>query len=306
MTSRTLALCGSLTLDVVARSSDGPFGASERTFGTVDMSFGGGASNMAYNLSAWQAKVQLLSVTSGLPVTKLMANALRRRHVKLFLSPQEEMADNVSLHVYHPDGALAGGVVANQYAQASFAEGMISDALHGADALIMTMVFNDAETDRVLLAARNAQLPVYLSVNSVQRARRVPGLSLSEGIAAIFCNEQEMGAICVAAGLAVEAKQLAKHYKTTLVITRGAQSTLVVDAQGQVEEVPVTPTIITGNSLGAGDFIVSRAVYEHVCRDVPLNKAIAIANHEVPAILQSTAPHVGGSLFEVLNDLLEA
>lgn len=85
---------------------------------------------------------------------------------------------------------------------------------------------------------------------------------------------------------------MAEKIKTTIIITDGPHP-ITICQDGTTTTIPVPLIDIKGNTLGAGDFVLSASIYYMIKYSLPLQQAITKSLEKIPVLLGKNHGHVG-------------
>lgn len=279
---------GSANLDVLASTCE-PF-ENIRKKGKIDLSFGGAAHNIAVNLAQMGMPAKFMGAMNNGAVAKMIREDFRLNEVATHILVDEKLDDAVFVGQFK-DGDLTSSISSTAVADVKFTKKYMKDALRGSSCAIINCVFGVDVVNDLIKEANKAKVPVFIGVNSEDRALKVP--QLKGKIDICFLNHHEMTYMVKQTEGLQNWEDAARLLGCTFVVTEGEHGMHVVSPQGR-KHIPVTPIEVTGNTLGAGDFIISATIYYYVSRKMPLEEALHRAQLKVEKILTQDHVHLGG------------
>ena len=244
-----ICVIGGANVDITATSGKA-FRVGDSNPGSVVVSWGGVARNIAHNLTLLGDQVELLTIFGGGIFGPVIAAACREIGIGISHSEiAEEGTNSFFVSINNADGELVGGV-----ADMNATEGMTPewlskrlDAINAAD-----IVVADANSSAEALAwlIDHCRKPLYLDAVSVAKAGRIQeAVELSERktFFALKCNALENEELA-----AIEGCQ--RRY-----VSMGAEG-LKVLAGGRLYEFPALPCTVR-NVTGAGDALLAGIVH---------------------------------------------
>jgi len=244
-----VCVIGGANVDITATSGKA-FRVGDSNPGSVVVSWGGVARNIAHNLTLLGDQVELLTIFGGGIFGPIIAAACREIGIGISHSEiAEEGTNSFFVSINNADGELVGGV-----ADMNATEGMTPewlskrlDAINAADVVVA-----DANSSAEALAwlIDHCQKPLYLDAVSVAKAGRIrEAVELSERKAffALKCNALENEELA-----SVEGCQ--RRY-----VSVGAEG-LKVSADHRLYEFPALPCTVR-NVTGAGDALLAGIVH---------------------------------------------
>lgn len=236
-------------MDITATSAKA-FRVGDSNPGSVVVSWGGVARNIAHNLTLLGDQVELLTIFGGGLFGPVIAASCRELGIGISHSEiAEEGTNSFFVSINNADGELVGGV-----ADMNATEGMTPewfskrlDVINAADVVVA-----DANSSAEALAwlIDHCQKPLYLDAVSVAKAGRIrEAVELSERKAffALKCNALENEELA-----SVEGCQ--RRY-----VSVGAEG-LKVSAENRLYEFPALPCTVR-NVTGAGDALLAGIVH---------------------------------------------
>ena len=244
-----ICVIGGANVDITATSAEA-FRVGDSNPGSVEVSWGGVARNIAHNLALLGDRVELLTIFGGGLFGPVIAAACEGLGIGIRHSEiAAEGTNSFFVSINNADGELVGGV-----ADMNATEGMTPEwlaqrlvVINAADAVVA-----DANSSAEALAwlIDNCRKPLFLDAVSVAKAGRIREaveLSRKKSFFALKCN-------------AIENVELAsvtccqRRY-----VSVGAEG-LKVEADGRLYEFPALPCIVR-NVTGGGDALLAGIVH---------------------------------------------
>lgn len=247
-----VCVIGGANVDITATSAKA-FTIGDSNPGSVRVSWGGVARNIAHNLALLGDRVELLTIFGGGPFAPLLQSSCREIGIGTDhsdVAPEGTNSFFVSLN--NADGELVGGV-----ADMNATEGMTpewlserEEVINGADAVVA-----DANSSPEALAwlIDNCRKPLYLDAVSVAKACRIRDAvsrSSRKSFHALKCNALEYTALSGILPLC----EIDRVW-----VSAGAQGLNVLSG-GEWKEFPALPCIVR-NVTGGGDALLAGIVH---------------------------------------------
>lgn len=268
--------------------------------GSVSISIGGSAGNIAMNLAVAGEPVRLLSAMNNSAYSRIIQS-----HLTIIGIDQHIIVDPalpLSAFVAHinKNGEIRSAVSSMPVEKTVFDDQIIDDALNGVDAVVMECNLSSENLFMLAMAAHNRKIPVYVGAVSEAKAIRALSLMIPEAMlsSGIFCNEQEGARLLSFSGC--PSMDRLSSIIGPLIVTMGAFGAAVYRA-GKCEfankQEPIA-NVESGNFLGAGDLFMSETV-RHLVRGVDLIEAVSAGNLKSSEVIT----HVNCNLCE--QDVIE-
>lgn len=246
-----VCVIGGANVDITA-TSGAAFRIGDSNPGTVRVSWGGVARNIAHNLSLLGDQVELLTIFGGGPFARLIKASCEETGISTAnceIAPEGTNSFFVSIN--NADGELVGGVAdmnATEGMTPSWLEQRI-DSINAADAVVA-----DANSSPEALAwlIDNCRGPLYLDAVSVAKAGRIrQAVEMSEkkSFYALKCNALEYEELCSLPGARIERVYVSVGAGGLKVFSRGSQ-----------HEFPALPCIVR-SVTGGGDALLAGIVH---------------------------------------------
>lgn len=244
-----ICVIGGANVDITATSAQA-FRVGDSNPGSVEVSWGGVARNIAHNLTLLGDQVELLTIFGGGLFGPVIAASCRE--LGIGVSHSEIAADGTNsffVSINNADGELVGGV-ADMNATEGMTPAWLSQRLsiiNAADAVVA-----DANSSAEALAwlIDHCEKPLYLDAVSVAKAGRIReavALSKRKTFFALKCNALENAVLSDIVGCQ-------RRY-----VSVGAEG-LKVEAEGRLYEFPALPCIVR-NVTGGGDALLAGIVH---------------------------------------------
>lgn len=282
---------GSAHLDILARASLRDDVIDRQ--GSVSIEIGGTAFNIANDLCRVGARVRLMSAMGTSAYSRMIESYLQEQGIETAIVfdatlPPGGFSAHLDTH-----GEMVSAISCMPIEHAMFDDGKVLSAMQGMQAVVADCNLGPRMLGRLVTLANDTGVPVFLCATSEEKSLRMSGLAGT--IEGIFLNQREYEFFCRHEfdGRVPPPQETARHMKTTFVLTRGDQGTLVVDPQGQ--EHTVAPADIGeggGSRLGMGDALAAGTIF-HYLKGQPLPQAVASSMHLVAEIGQSPNCHSG-------------
>lgn len=232
---------GDLLLDVIVRL-DGPIAEDTDTYGRTRVGAGGQAANVAAWSVALGGRSRFLGKRAADPAGRILAVELQERGVEL-AGPEVEAGTGTVVSVATPDGArtmLSDRGVSTDFAPDELDDGWLDDCewLHVPG---YSLVVSPLRETALAAAAITPQVSVDLSSTAaIEEAGLDRFRATLDALAprVVFANE-------------AEARLVGQIDAERVVVKRGAQGCVVLDADGSVELPAVEVEVV--DSTGAGD-----------------------------------------------------
>lgn len=244
-----ICVIGGANVDITATSAQA-FRVGDSNPGSVEVSWGGVARNIAHNLTLLGDQVELLTIFGGGLFGPVIAASCRE--LGIGVSHSEIAADGTNsffVSINNADGELVGGV-ADMNATEGMTPAWLSlrlSVINAADAVVA-----DANSSAEALAwlIDHCEKPLYLDAVSVAKAGRIReavALSKRKTFFALKCNALENAVLSDIVGCQ-------RRY-----VSVGAEG-LKVEAEGRLYEFPALPCIVR-NVTGGGDALLAGIVH---------------------------------------------
>lgn len=256
-----VSVIGGANIDITAQVH-GAYIAGDSNPGTVRLSMGGVARNIAHNLLLLGDEVRLITVFGDDTLGRIIQEDCRRLGLDIRLSEVVPAASQPSfVSVNSPEGDLLGGVSAMDAVEAITPDwlGARMDMLQGSDAVVIDANLS-AESIAFLLAG--LRVPVYVDAVSAAKAPRVRQAILSSGgrVHSLKCNQLEDSVLGELPGVG-------RRY-----VTLGAEGLRIEQEAGHTV-LPALPANVV-NVTGGGDALLAGIV--HAGPDAPAEKAASL------------------------------
>lgn len=294
----SILVSGSVHLDVLAVT---PHSTTVDRPGHVHIGFGGTAYNILVTLSGVSAPCRFLGVMAASPITEMLLSDLRGRGVQLQVERSAAMLDGgFSAHVHRRElfSAVActpiESITIPYETAVSAVRAAIADG--GLTAVIVDMNHSVGTVNHLVRAANALEVPVWLCGVSELKACKLA--SIKGAPSAICLNEREIRYVMAHRLGNPSLERASALLRAPLVITRGAEGVMVVDADGIVCQEPSALTTATGHFLGLGDAFAAHLVRARL-RHQPWHEAVRSCQN---ALLDVAASHSCNSLAHVFAD----
>ena len=244
-----ICVIGGANVDITATSAQA-FRVGDSNPGSVEVSWGGVARNIAHNLTLLGDQVELLTIFGGGLFGPVIAASCRE--LGIGVSHSEIAADGTNsffVSINNADGELVGGV-----ADMNATEGMTPewlskrlDAINAADVVVADA---NSSAEELAWLIDHCEKPLYLDAVSVAKAGRIReavALSKRKTFFALKCNALENAVLSDIVGCQ-------RRY-----VSVGAEG-LKVEAEGRLYEFPARPCTVR-NVTGAGDALLAGIVH---------------------------------------------
>lgn len=244
-----ICVIGGANVDITATSAQA-FRVGDSNPGSVEVSWGGVARNIAHNLTLLGDQVELLTIFGGGLFGPVIAASCRE--LGIGISHSEIAADGTNsffVSINNADGELVGGV-----ADMSATEGMtpawLSQRLFVINAADAVVADANSSAEALAWLIDHCEKPLYLDAVSVAKAGRIReavALSKRKTFFALKCNALENAVLSDIVGCQ-------RRY-----VSVGAEG-LKVEAEGRLYEFPALPCIVR-NVTGGGDALLAGIVH---------------------------------------------
>lgn len=256
-----ICVIGGANTDITAKSEHA-FRHGDSNPGTVRISPGGVARNIAHNLALLGDEVMFAGIFGADGFGRICRDACENAGIDLSLSQTDpELAGSCFLSINSPDGELIGGVSdmkAAEHITPSWLEDRIAD-INSVDAVVA-----DANIPTASLAwlIDNCIPPLYLDAVSVAKASRIADamtMSFRQSVHAVKCNRLEDAVLSQVRGIV-------RRY-----VTLGREGALVYE-DGMGRAFPALPSDVV-NVTGGGDALFAGII--HSGPSAPAAEALA-------------------------------
>ena len=257
-----ILVAGSVHMDVLSRieSEDDVIDSP----GSVNISIGGSAGNVAMNLAVIGEPVRLLSAMNDSAYSRIIKTHLTVLGVDPFIVTRQELPLSAFVAHINRHGEIRSAVSSMPVERYLFPLDVIDSALDGIDVLILECNLSTENMIALFDRARQKDVPVYVGTVSEAKAVRALALMSAEEnsrVAGVFCNEQEGFRMLSLSGCS-SFERLSENLGP-LIVTMGADGAFVY-RNGKCNVVanendPITDAG-TGNFLGAGDLLMSETI----------------------------------------------
>lgn len=287
-----ILIAGSANLDVLAKTNE-DFNNHIRKKGSVELSSGGSAHNIAINISHLGGNSKFMGALNTGIVSKMLTTEMQEHSVSTHIYYNDDLPDPIfSGHFFNSE--LASSISSSPIRNATFTDEFIKEGLFNAIACILSTSLNNQTINDILIQANKQNLPVFISVNSKKSALNLK--DFKGNISAVFLNHHEMKALQQSFNSPLSWLEIAKYFKTTFIITKGENGIYICkDKEDELTHIPVDKKNVEGNTLGAGDLIVSSTIYQHIFKESNLSEAIVKSFEHISDILNKDGVHLGGN-----------
>ena len=244
-----ICVIGGANVDITATSAQA-FRVGDSNPGSVEVSWGGVARNIAHNLTLLGDQVELLTIFGGGLFGPVIAAACRELGMEIGHS--EIAADGTNsffVSINNADGELVGGV-ADMNATEGMTPAWLSHRLSVINAADAVVADANSSAEALAWLIDHCEKPLYLDAVSVAKASRIrEAVSLSQRKAffALKCNALENAVLS-------DIVCCQRRY-----VSVGAEG-LKVKAEGRLYEFPALPCIVR-NVTGGGDALLAGIVH---------------------------------------------
>lgn len=294
----SILVSGAAHLDVLAVT---PHSATVDRPGHVHIGFGGTAYNVLVALTKLSAPCRFLSVMAASPISEMLLSDLHGRGVQLQVERSPSMLDGgFSAHVHRRE--LFSAVACTPIESITIPYDTVVAAVRaamtdgGATAVVADMNHSVGTVNHLVRAANALEVPIWLCGVSEIKACKLAAIKGAP--TAICLNEREILYVMAHRLGNPTLAEASARLRAPLVITRGADGVMVVDADGVVCEESSAMTTATGHFLGLGDAFVANLVRARL-RHHPWKEAIGECQR---ALLEVAASSSCNSLAHVFSD----
>ena len=244
-----ICVIGGANVDITATSAQA-FRVGDSNPGSVEVSWGGVARNIAHNLTLLGDQVELLTIFGGGVFGPVIAASCRELGMEIGHS--EIAADGTNsffVSINNADGELVGGV-ADMNATEGMTPAWLSQRLSVINAADAVVADANSSAEALAWLIDHCAKPLYLDAVSVAKADRIReavALSKRKAFFALKCNALENVVLSDLAGCQ-------RRY-----VSVGAEG-LKVEADGRLYEFPALPCIVR-NVTGGGDALLAGIVH---------------------------------------------
>ena len=278
MSAPYIFIAGAANVDVIATIASE--GRQNNHRGSVSIEFGGCAYNMALNLAVLGAGVTFMTAQNDGPFAQMIRAEMRQRSIRPYVQLVQDLPDSVFVGTFQASH-MTTSVLSETLFRVDFEESFLEKGVREAKAVIATAELSPATLQRLVQVANRLHVPVYIagcSAEEVGRLNNVKGV-----IDLIFLNEKEAADDAVALLGTPDLNQLAARRACTLIVTQGARGASIITPEGSTK-IPMPKTSVTGNTLGAGDFLMASTVHQ-LTLGHPLAEAIGETFKLMPKVL---------------------
>ena len=244
-----ICVIGGANVDITATSAQA-FRVGGSNPGSVEVSWGGVARNIAHNLTLLGDQVELLTIFGGGLFGPVIAASCRE--LGIGVSHSEIAADGTNsffVSINNADGELVGGV-ADMNATEGMTPAWLSQRLSVINAADAVVADANSSAEALAWLIDHCEKPLYLDAVSVAKAGRIreaEALSKRKTFFALKCNALENAVLTDIVGCQ-------RRY-----VSVGAEG-LKVEAEGRLYEFPALPCIVR-NVTGGGDALLAGIVH---------------------------------------------
>ena len=244
-----ICVIGGANVDITATSAQA-FRVGDSNPGSVEVSWGGVARNIAHNLTLLGNQVELLTIFGGGLFGPVIAASCRE--LGIAVSHSEIAADGTNsffVSINNADGELVGGV-ADMNATEGMTPAWLSQRLSVINAADAVVADANSSAEALAWLIDHCEKPLYLDAVSVAKAGRIReavALSKRKTFFALKCNALENAVLSDIVGCQ-------RRY-----VSVGAEG-LKVEAEGRLYEFPALPCIVR-NVTGGGDALLAGIVH---------------------------------------------
>ena len=244
-----ICVIGGANVDITATSAQA-FRVGDSNPGSVEVSWGGVARNIAHNLTLLGNQVELLTIFGGGLFGPVIAASCRE--LGIGVSHSEIAADGTNsffVSINNADGELVGGV-ADMNATEGMTPAWLSQRLSVINAADAVVADANSSAEALAWLIDHCEKPLYLDAVSVAKAGRIReavALSKRKTFFALKCNALENAVLSDIVGCQ-------RRY-----VSVGAEG-LKVEAEGRLYEFPALPCIVR-NVTGGGDALLAGIVH---------------------------------------------
>lgn len=244
-----IRVIGGANVDITATSAQA-FRVGDSNPGSVEVSWGGVARNIAHNLTLLGDQVELLTIFGGGLFGPVIAASCRE--LGIGISHSEIAADGTNsffVSINNADGELVGGV-ADMNATEGMTPAWLSQRLSVINAADAVVADANSSAEALAWLIDHCEKPLYLDAVSVAKAGRIReavALSKRKTFFALKCNALENAVLSDIVGCQ-------RRY-----VSVGAEG-LKVEAEGRLYEFPALPCIVR-NVTGSGDALLAGIVH---------------------------------------------
>lgn len=244
-----IRVIGGANVDITATSAQA-FRVGDSNPGSVEVSWGGVARNIAHNLTLLEDQVELLTIFGGGLFGPVIAASCRE--LGIGVSHSEIAADGTNsffVSINNADGELVGGV-ADMNATEGMTPAWLSQRLSVINAADVVVADANSSAEALAWLIDHCEKPLYLDAVSVAKAGRIReavALSKRKTFFALKCNALENAVLSDIVGCQ-------RRY-----VSVGAEG-LKVKAEGRLYEFPALPCIVR-NVNGGGDALLAGIVH---------------------------------------------
>ncbi len=244
-----ICVIGGANVDITATSAQA-FRVGDSNPGSVEVSWGGVARNIAHNLTLLGDQVELLTIFGGGLFGPVIAASCRELGMEIGHS--EIAADGTNsffVSINNADGELVGGV-ADMNATEGMTPAWLSQRLSVINAADAVVADANSSAEALAWLIDHCEKPLYLDAVSVAKASRIReavALSKRKTFFALKCNALENAVLSGIVGCQ-------RRY-----VSVGAEG-LKVEAEGRLYEFPALPCIVR-NVTGGGDALLAGIVH---------------------------------------------
>ena len=244
-----ICVIGGANVDITATSAQA-FRVGDSNPGSVEVSWGGVARNIAHNLTLLGDQVELLTIFGGGLFGPVIAASCRE--LGIGVSHSEIAADGTNsffVSINNADGELVGGV-ADMNATEGMTPAWLSQRLSVINAADAVVADANSSAEALAWLIDHCEKPLYLDAVSVAKAGRIReavALSKRKTFFVLKCNALENAVLSDIVGCQ-------RRY-----VSVGAEG-LKVEAEGRLYEFPALPCIVR-NVTGGGDALLAGIVH---------------------------------------------
>ncbi|NNM68048.1 MAG: diguanylate cyclase [Spirochaetales bacterium] len=269
--------------------------------GSVNISIGGSAGNVAMNLAVAGEPVRLLSAMNDSAYSRIIKSHLNVLGIDPCIVTDPNLPLSAFVAHINRQGEIRSAVSSMPVERLLFTQNIMQEALVGVDALIMECNLSSENISALALAAHKKGVPVYLGAVSEAKAVRALALmdseiDLSSGI---FCNAPESERLLSLSGCGslerlstIIGPLIVTHGPAGACVYHNSKKTLIANDLERIIEIP------SGNFLGAGDLLMSETI-RNLVRGCNMNDAVFAGVLKAREVIERVNCNLGA------NDIIE-
>ncbi|QKE37339.1 PfkB family carbohydrate kinase [Ferrovum myxofaciens] len=277
-----ILVAGSAHLDILSRTSVDDDSVDK--IGSVSISIGGCAGNIATNIAEMGGEARLLTAMNQSAYSRIIESHLVSLGVEPIIVSDPTLPLAAFVAHINSKGELVSAISSMPVDRVEFSENALTHAFAGIDAVIAECNLSETNLLKLAKAATDAELPFYIGGVSESKVCRVLTLAGTGFVTALFCNMREAVRLLDYSGCD-DYLELASVIGGNFVVTQGAEGVKIFNTSGMtIVQGCSIQEVTNGNHLGAGDMLMASTIHNHIA-GVPFPLAIEMGTLKTENIL---------------------